>query len=243
MVHCAACGGKLAAKAAACEYCGCEVAPRDRDLGPACPECFARLSKSARFCWECGVAIQPETLRVLASEAGCPRCNEHLAEVEAANGRYTECPSCGGIWLDAKLFEAAVEKRDLQALGSIIPSSTRSPVEELPNEVRYLPCPACKQMMNRKNFAACSGVIVDWCRKHGYWFDVHELEKVIAFVSAGGLDKARQFEVSRQKEQIAQLESRKRIDAGLGSPVGAPGNFGFGWVDVLSVVFRGLRRL
>ena len=39
----------------------------------------------------------------------------------------------------------------------------------------------------RKNFGRRSGVIVDWCGRHGTWFDPDELERVAAFVAAGGL--------------------------------------------------------
>jgi Zn-finger nucleic acid-binding protein len=45
--------------------------------------------------------------------------------------------------------------------------------------------------MNRKNFAEVSGVIVDVCKKHGTWFDLGELPRVLAFVAAGGLERSR----------------------------------------------------
>ena len=41
-----------------------------------------------------------------------------------------------------------------------------------------MPCPECGQLMNRKNFANTSGVIVDVCRAHGIWFDDREVERV-----------------------------------------------------------------
>jgi hypothetical protein len=41
--------------------------------------------------------------------------------------------------------------------------------------------------MNRKNFGAHSGIIVDVCREHGTWFDGDELAAALEFVRAGGL--------------------------------------------------------
>ena len=53
--------------------------------------------------------------------------------------------------------------------------------------MRYLCCPVCGKHMNRRNFARASGVVIDWCRGHGYWFDAHELETILEFVARGGL--------------------------------------------------------
>ncbi|MEM7234721.1 MAG: hypothetical protein AAF517_21255, partial [Planctomycetota bacterium] len=41
--HCSSCGGSLKGKVSSCEYCGCEVTLEERNLGAACPECYARL--------------------------------------------------------------------------------------------------------------------------------------------------------------------------------------------------------
>jgi hypothetical protein len=51
--------------------------------------------------------------------------------------------------------------------------------------------------MNRVNFAHASGVIVDVCTNHGTWFDADELRRVLDFISAGGLESARQRELRR----------------------------------------------
>ena len=45
--------------------------------------------------------------------------------------------------------------------------------------------------MHRRNFASISGVMIDVCRKHGVWLDHSELERILAFVREGGLDRAR----------------------------------------------------
>lgn len=60
--------------------------------------------------------------------------------------------------------------------------------------------------MNRMNFARCSGVIVDICRRHGIWFDRDELREIVEFIRAGGL------ELSRQKEKRAIEFERQQLE-------------------------------
>lgn len=222
ILHCSGCGGKLPPDSPRCPYCGGTVAPQDRFLGLVCPECFARLPAEARFCAECGVRIDPTALRAVEASAPCPRCKGKLVQREAGDKEYTECTSCGGIWLDAKLFEDCIRKRDLGTLSafgkagagasgrSSDPQGPGSPEEK----VRYLPCPVCGNFMHRKNFAGCSGVIIDWCKGHGFWFDADELRKVLRFVESGGLDKAREREMMRSKEELRRLERARRFVGG-----------------------------
>lgn len=70
-------------------------------------------------------------------------------------------------------------------------------------KVRYVPCPVCKKLMNRVNFARCSNVVVDVCKTHGTWFDKDELRRIVEFIQRGGLDQAR-------TRQIEELERQKR---------------------------------
>ncbi len=216
VLRCSACGGKLRDKAATCDYCGSEIVPSDRHLGPACPECFARMPEAARFCCECGIEIHPEAIRTTREKAPCPRCRGQLVLRELEQGHYTECTACAGIWLDAQSFDRAIEKRDVTSLaaflatsGSAGPAPSASRVEP----VKYVPCPVCARLMNRKNFGGCSGVIVDWCKGHGFWFDAGEMERVISFVGAGGLDRARELEILHARQEIAHLEEQKRAVA------------------------------
>ena len=71
--------------------------------------------------------------------------------------------------------------------------------------INYVPCPDCKQLMNRSNFARSSGVIIDLCKEHGVWFDADELPKIIDFIDKGGIAR------SREKEKITLEEERGRL--------------------------------
>jgi hypothetical protein len=62
--------------------------------------------------------------------------------------------------------------------------------------------------MHRKNFGGRSGVIVDVCGAHGIWFDLEELPRVLAFVEAGGLERAQ-----AERAQAERAASERRLSA------------------------------
>jgi Zn-finger nucleic acid-binding protein len=61
--------------------------------------------------------------------------------------------------------------------------------------------------MNRINFAHCSGIIIDVCKKHGTWFDRDEMRRVIEFIRGGGMEKARAREMANLEEERNRLRS------------------------------------
>ena len=257
-IHCSSCGGKIRERATECEYCGNTISTHDRDLGPACPECFARLRKNARFCRDCGVEIRPETIQARRLDSQCPRCQGKLVHCTIQEGQYTECSACGGLWLEEDFFGKVVEEKDASIEGKITPGGRKkeSGPEVTQHDVKYLPCPICGNFMHRKNFAGCSGIVIDWCKGHGFWFDTHELEKVVAFVRSGGMDKARAREISRARRQREMEEKRRRRPAtftsssassasvhtpsGFNTRTGAQGGPFFGALEVLGSFMEGL---
>ena len=116
-----------------------------------------------------------------------------------------ECERCLGLWVDVASFEKICSDREEQAavLGTASPAPA-SVAREI-GKVSYAPCPECKQLMNRVNFARCSGVIVDICKGHGTWFDREELSQIVEFIRAGGLA------ASREKEKAEIVEERQRL--------------------------------
>jgi Zn-finger nucleic acid-binding protein len=139
-----------------------------------------------------------------------------------------ECPQCEGIWADAEALHQICTDRERQAavLGNAMtlddPGITRL------EPVRYVPCPVCRKLMNRVNFARCSNVVVDVCKTHGTWFDKEELRRIVEFIRAGGLDKARIKEIEeleRQRRELtaAQLAiSRENTATYASGPYGLP---------------------
>ena len=138
-----------------------------------------------------------------------------------------ECKTTGRIanpWLAA---HAAAEKGSRYC-------SVALEGDKAGRDAAFLPCPRCKDRMVRKNFGGASGVILDVCRHDGIWLDHRELERVLAFVRAGGLVEARRREVKRLEDAAREAKSRRDAagsagglgdwpSAGLELPVGACG--------------------
>lgn len=121
-----------------------------------------------------------------------------MASIKLGAEKMRECETCGGLWVEVAEFEKICASREEQA--AVLGGASSAPDNHLRGEhaVRYVPCPQCAQLMNRINFARCSGVIVDICKGHGTWFDRDELSEIIQFIRSGGLEVSRQ----REKQQI-----------------------------------------
>ena len=120
-----------------------------------------------------------------------------------------ECAACGGLWLDPESLQRlsdAREDRSLVAstLAGRVPASSMAP-----DAVQYVPCPRCQRLMNRKNFAQGSGIVLDVCAKHGIWLDRGELVRLLGFVEKGGLTHARAREMERLAEEQRRLAARE----------------------------------
>jgi Zn-finger nucleic acid-binding protein len=128
-----------------------------------------------------------------------------MVSISISTTTLRECEKCLGLWLDVKSFEKLSADREQQSavLGqaSLI---ERTPVQES-SKISYVPCPECSQLMNRINFARCSGVVIDICKGHGIWFDRDELSRIIEFIQSGGLES------SRMREKLALEEERRRL--------------------------------
>jgi Zn-finger nucleic acid-binding protein len=89
----------------------------------------------------------------------CPRCR---ATLETA-GEKVLCRSCRGMWVpEATLVEMF---RDMH--GGFVPRGSLFPRQGEP-----LPCPGCNEAMKPMTLET---VAVDYCERHGLWFDDQEL--------------------------------------------------------------------
>ena len=161
-----------------------------------------------------------DTRGTIAPELSCPRC---VCPLEArAVGSHTlhTCGGCGGLWVDRDSFQDICSREEEQeaVLGYTLPDSATG-VEGKPPRT-YSPCPVCGKLMNHKQFASSSGVVLDWCREHGSWFDRQELHRVASFIRGGGLRRARELEKERLKAQESDLRMRKAQSAALSLRLG-----------------------
>lgn len=166
----------------------------------------------SKHCPHCG-AVPAEARAASLSILKCPRCKVDMSSVRIGSQEMRECEKCAGVWLEVAAFEKICADREQQAavLGgaSPLPSHTL----RADQRIRYAPCPQCGQLMNRVNFAKCSGVIVDICRGHGTWFDAQELSTIVQFIRDGGLEVARQKEKHEIEFQRQQLRMEEMIAA------------------------------
>lgn len=184
-----------------------------------CSNCLARLPANSFKCVACGTNNDPKVRQVdpnLGKEAAtgrsCPRCNVALRSIDiAVDGTFyvEHCDRCGGAFFDTGELERVLEVLTQQAEEVDRKQLNELAAGDYPQQsaqVRYLKCPVCRQLMNRKVFGARSGVVVDTCREHGTWLDGGELVRLIQWTNAGGpqLD-------AEKKDQEAKDAKRRRF--------------------------------
>lgn len=201
-LNCPNCGAAASSEATRCEHCNSRLAT------VACPSCFGMIFLGSRFCSHCGAAVS----RALADSKKvllCPRCRVNTQTVTVGVSALRDCPRCEGLWVDADTLQQICTDREEQSavLGTAM---TITPSEGVKLEtIRYVPCPVCRKLMNRVNFARCSNVIVDVCKPHGTWFDKDELRRIVEFIRAGGFDQSRAREIAELERQRRHLESTR----------------------------------
>ncbi len=203
-LNCPMCGAAASTDAVQCLFCNARLAT------VACPSCFGMMFKGSRHCARCGTkagrAEAPSTV-----ERRCPRCRVPMESVAVGEAMLRECAQCSGLWVDVASFEQVCARREQQAavLGSASFAPSPAVQDHAEGRVRYVPCPECAQLMNRVNFARCSGVVVDVCKGHGTWFDRDELRQIVEFIRAGGLDASRAREMADLAEQRRRLHQEQ----------------------------------
>lgn len=197
-LHCPNCNGAVASDKTQCEYC------KARLKTVACPKCLGLMFLGSKFCDHCGATASSVEVIDDAKAGDCPRCKRKLESLMIDSLRVRECTRCGGLWTDVRTFESICANKENHSavLNFVASRSAETPAQPV---ISYVPCPDCKELMNRSNFARSSGVIIDLCKQHGVWFDRDELPKIIDFIDSGGLAR------SREKEKIALEDERDRL--------------------------------
>lgn len=253
VARCSSCGAPRAGRGETCPNCGSDFTLHERDLHTICPGCMTRISDKARFCHHCGVSIAPQGRAGAPTDSRCPACANgrtlHSRRLGADGVTVLECHGCAGLWLGREAFElvagkarsvAAADELDREPAAATAEGSRASPRRG----PLYRRCPECGEMMHRRNFARRSRVIIDTCKDHGFWFDLRELELVLAWIRGGG--EARELRrVQREQESRSRLDRVfvDRLDrmAGRSEPslLGAGGESRSG-NDLLGQVLRAL---
>jgi Zn-finger nucleic acid-binding protein len=196
-LNCPMCGAATASQASKCAHCGARLAT------VACPSCFGMMFLGARFCPSCGAEANRKALPETPARL-CPRCRTVMSPIVVGDTPLQECSRCEGLWVDKAAFERICTTQETHGAALGRASAAKGLRPDAARDIRYVPCPECGKLMNRVNFANCSGVIIDACKNHGTWFDRDELARIVEFIRSGGLELARE----RRKEELAQEERR-----------------------------------
>jgi len=194
-LNCPNCGAGVSSDKTLCVFCDTRLKTM------ACPSCLGLMFIGAKFCGHCGKRVV-QSQSVETKESGdCPRCKTKMKFLNIEETVLNECERCEGLWVDVETFEEICANHEKQA--AVLHVIEQDFKHLQPPKIQYVPCPNCKNLMNRNNFARSSGVIIDLCKQHGVWFDADELPRIIEFIRKGGLDR------QREKEKL-QLEQQRR---------------------------------
>src|SRR5262245_54032574 len=142
MTRCPNCGGDVAETARTCRYCRAELAT------VRCHGCFAMNAVRSVHCSGCGRELGLEPVWE-GDERACPTCSAGLVAFRGTGGVLLDCAGCGGQFVEHDLLRSLLEAREVAGL-AVTRRVRRAALGLAP--VRYVPCPSCKQLMNRKNF-------------------------------------------------------------------------------------------
>lgn len=193
--QCPVCGAFARDQERACRHCSTVLATL------RCGHCFELSFPDDLHCRGCGAELG---LGPLAEQSRlvCPDCRLPLDAFSAESGTLHACVRCGGQLVSHGLLRALLEKREVlgQAVASVVDAPRGNP---LTSPVRYRACPACSQLMHRRNFGSTSGIVIDVCSLHGSFFDAGELPRVLEFVRRGGLQRAKAEQQSKRPERLS----------------------------------------
>ena len=175
---------------AECRFCS---APVDRRKG-FCDYCNCRLELDLHGGLEYRL-YEPESERI------CPHCDIPLATIDLKIDKkflVEKCNQCHGLFFDPGELGMMLDKSVSNVFHvdeTRLSELQKQHYQARGKEFKYIKCPACQTMMNRRAFGYKSGVIVDHCNKHGYWLDEGELRQLQEWKKAGG--ELRQTTASR----------------------------------------------
>jgi len=241
-LRCGGCGGSFQEGDAACPWCGAGIALEDRGRSHVCARCAVRAPVGAAWCHGCGERLGEQPVAPRSDAAACPACRALLRERRVGAHQLTECGGCGGLWLAASVLDELCGAAERAGIARVFASPPRAaPAPSAAERVVYRGCPACREPMSRRNFGGSSGIVVDACKPHGVWLDSHELERVLAWVRAGGPERERQRRVERARRTEARSEPRSPMMLPDGGGERSSRRLEFGLMEAISWVLGQLR--
>ena len=220
VVRCSSCGAPRERQRQSCRFCDADFTLHERDLHTICPVCMTRVSDRARFCHHCASPLLAAGLAGEPSHETCPVCanEQHLTSRQIGDPAIgvLECPRCAGLWLAKEELQLLLER--VRTTAARTEPEIAASRQDHDNTARvtqdgplYRACPVCSKLMNRRNFGRKSGIIVDQCGPHGFWFDPQELESVLRWVRLGGEGRVARQEDEERRQAVRQQEFDRQL--------------------------------
>ncbi|MFQ5461327.1 MAG: zf-TFIIB domain-containing protein [Phycisphaerae bacterium] len=185
-----------------------------------CVNCGAPLPANSMVCRYCQT-LNDVDLRTIEVSAGagtaadqdCPRCRVPLRSIRLGVGggvRIERCARCLGLFfnpgeLERVLSDSSSDVFDVD--GHRLRTIAEDACPQEARQVRYVCCPVCGDLMNRRNYGAASGVVIDACRRHGLWLDGGELGHILKWARAGG----RIYDAEKKAQRLASEARDNRV--------------------------------
>ena len=141
----------------------------------------------------------------------CPACAAPLETKTLEGFVLSACSAGHGLFVPPDVLDAMIQHA--ATLTGSVPQSL-APLAAGSAPVRYVRCPVCTELMDRRLFAGASGVIVDVC-EHGTWFDTGELAQALAFAASGRMTDGPTL--GARADPRAARQARAAVDAVLAS--------------------------
>ncbi|MGL1933322.1 MAG: zf-TFIIB domain-containing protein [Desulfotalea sp.] len=224
-----------------------------------CTSCSAPLPKNKTICTYCNTrnmvdiqgygsynSAQAQELRQ------CPGCKTEMKTIDVANGKIgndqfiiDKCPKCHGLFFDNEELHQLLENKTAKV--NYVNNGRLTEISETRPEINitYRPCPICKSLMNRTNFGARSGIVIDQCREHGIYLDSGELRQLLEWRKAGGhiadersSKQARKEKIVKKAAEIKISRHRQRLNSNSSSSATEYGStFTSNFIDMLYRTF------
>lgn len=194
-----------------------------------CSNCAAPLPPHSILCNYCGSrndtdlkGVHRYTTHELDSGRTCPRCNVPLQSLDLQlHGKFLieRCDQCLGLFFDPGELDALLQATvtHVYTINRKLLANINSTLRSSEYGISYIKCPVCATLMNRVNFGARSGVIIDSCQDHGLWLDGGELRQLFEWSKAGGSLLAEERR-EQQRQEKERAERQKMVMATGGDP-------------------------
>lgn len=139
-----------------------------------------------------------------SADHDCPLCDTTFENINIGLKERVlvkRCNDCDGVFITEDILEQLIkrEKKERAKVDyRVLRFIQENPRQKKESVIRYRRCPICENMMQRINYRAVSGVIVDRCLRHGIWLDGGELRQLFEWKKAGG--SAKKSEASRNNQ-------------------------------------------